>query len=63
MHVMHQPKKWENYLLLVEFSYKNGYQESLEMIPFESLYGRQCNIPINWHNPIEIIMIGIEMLK
>jgi hypothetical protein len=34
MHVMHQPKKWEDYLPLVEFSYKNGYQESLKMNPF-----------------------------
>jgi len=25
MHVMHQPKKWEYYLPLVEFSYNNGY--------------------------------------
>jgi hypothetical protein len=40
MHVIHQPKKWEDYLPLVEFSYNNDYQESLKMIPFESLYGR-----------------------
>jgi hypothetical protein len=30
MHVMHQPRKWEEYLPLVEFSYNNGYQESLK---------------------------------
>jgi transposase InsO family protein len=41
MHVMHQPKKWEYYLPLVEFSYNNGYQESLKMSPFEALYDRQ----------------------
>jgi transposase InsO family protein len=41
MHLMHQPKKWEGYLSLVEFSYNNGYQESLKMSPFEALYGRQ----------------------
>jgi hypothetical protein len=46
MHVMHQPKKWEYYLPLVEFSYNNDYQESLKMIHFEALYGRKCNIPI-----------------
>jgi hypothetical protein len=46
MHVMHQPKKWEDCLPLVEFS-NNGYQESLKMSPFEALYGRQCEIPIN----------------
>jgi hypothetical protein len=28
MHVMHQPKKWEYYLSLVEFAYNNGYQAS-----------------------------------
>jgi hypothetical protein len=41
MHVMHQPKQWEEYLPLVEFSYNNGYQESLKMSPFEALYGRK----------------------
>jgi hypothetical protein len=26
MHVIHQPKKWEYYLPLVEFAYNNDYQ-------------------------------------
>jgi hypothetical protein len=63
MHVMHRPRKWENYLPLVEFSYNNGYQESLKMSPFEDLYGRQCNIPISWNNPVEIIKLGPYLLK
>ena len=25
MHVMHQPRKWEDYLQLVEFTYNNSY--------------------------------------
>jgi hypothetical protein len=33
------------------------------MIPFEDLYGRQCNIPTSWNKPVERIMIGIDMLK
>ena len=41
MHVMHQPKKWEDFLPLVEFAYNNSYLESLKMSPFEVLYGRQ----------------------
>jgi hypothetical protein len=41
MHVMHQPKKWEDNLPLVEFAYNNGYKESLKMSSFEALYGRQ----------------------
>jgi hypothetical protein len=35
MYAMEKPSKWEYYLHLVEFSYKNGYQESLKMSPFD----------------------------
>ena len=63
MHVMYHPKKWEDYLPLIEFSYKNGYQESLKMNPFEALYGRKCNIPINWNNLVDRITIKPDMLK
>jgi hypothetical protein len=41
MYVMDKPSKWEDYLHLVEFSYNNGYQNSLKMSPFEALYGRK----------------------
>jgi hypothetical protein len=63
MHVMHEPKKWEDYLPLVDFSYNNGYQESLNMSPFESLYGGKCKIPISWSNPMDRIKIRPYMLK
>jgi len=41
-YVMQQPSKWEDYLHLVEFAYNNGYHTSLQMSPFEVLYGRKC---------------------
>jgi hypothetical protein len=41
MYVMDKPEKWEYYLHLVDFSYNNGYQASLKMIPFYALYGRR----------------------
>jgi hypothetical protein len=63
MHVMHKPKKWEDYLPLVEYSYNNGYQESLKIIPFEALYVRQCNITISSNNPVDIVTIEPYMLK
>jgi hypothetical protein len=63
MHVMHQPKKWEDYLPLVELAYNNGYQESLKMSPFEALYGRQCNITISWNNPLYRVTIRTYILK
>ena len=63
MHIMHQPKKWEDYLPLVEFSYNNVYQESLKMSPVEALYGRKCNIPISWNNLVNKFAIGPDMIK
>lgn len=47
MYVMHHPKRWEEFLPLVEFSYNNGYQESLKMNPFNALYEKKCNTPIS----------------
>ena len=39
---------WEEHLPLVEFSYNNSYQASIQMAPYEALYGRPCRSPICW---------------
>ena len=62
MYVTHQQRKWEEYLPLVEFTYNNGYHESLKMIPFEALYVKSCNTPINWSDPTNRVIIGLDML-
>jgi hypothetical protein len=41
MHAMHHPKKWEEYLPPIEFSYNNEYQEVLKMSPFEALIWKE----------------------
>jgi hypothetical protein len=41
MYVMDKPSKWGDYLHLVVLAYNNGYQASLNMSPFEALYGRK----------------------
>ncbi|KAJ0451777.1 putative nucleotidyltransferase, Ribonuclease H [Helianthus annuus] len=40
---------WNKYLPLVEFSYNNSYHASIQMAPFEALYGRRCRSPIVRH--------------
>jgi len=60
--MMHQQRKWEDYLPLVEFTYNNGYQESLRMNPFEALYGWIFNMPISWSDPMNMVLIGSNML-
>ena len=37
---------WEEHFPLVEFSYNNSYQASIQMAPYEALYGRPCRSPI-----------------
>ena len=39
---------WEEHLPLVEFAYNNSYQASIQMAPYETLYGRPCRSPICW---------------
>ena len=63
MYVMNKQKKWEDYLHLVEFSYKNGQQASLGMSPYEVLYGRRCRTPMNCYNPVNRVVLGPELLK
>jgi hypothetical protein len=38
---------WDKNLSWAEFSDNNSYQESLEMAPFEVLYGHRCRTPLN----------------
>jgi transposase InsO family protein len=41
-------KSWDQCLPLAEFSYNNSFQSSLQMAPFEALYGRRCRTPLSW---------------
>ncbi|WVZ52533.1 LOW QUALITY PROTEIN: hypothetical protein U9M48_003581, partial [Paspalum notatum var. saurae] len=42
--------KCDECLPLAEFAYNNSYQKSLDMAPFEALYGRRCRTPLNRSN-------------
>ena len=37
---------WEEHLPLVEFTYNNSYQVSIQMEPYEALYGKPYRSPI-----------------
>ncbi|WVZ84553.1 hypothetical protein U9M48_031578 [Paspalum notatum var. saurae] len=46
---------------LGEFAYNNSYQKSLDMAPFEALYGRRCRTPLNWSEPGERVTFGPDL--
>ena len=37
---------WDEHVALMEFAYNNQYHSSIDMAPFEALYGRKCRCPV-----------------
>ena len=54
---------WEEHLPLVEFAYNNSYQASIQMAPFEDLYGRPCRSPICWTEVGESSITGPDFIR
>ena len=50
-------------LSYVEFSYNNSYQKSLNMAPFEALYGQKCRTPLFWNQTGETQVYGPDVLR
>ena len=53
---------WKNARPLVEFAYNNGYHSSIDMAPYEALYGRRCRTPICWEEVGERKLSKIELI-
>ena len=54
---------WEEHLPLVEFVYNNSYQASIQMAPYEALYGRPCRSPLCWTEVGESSITGPDMIR
>ena len=47
----------------MDFYYNNSYQASIQMIPYEALYGRPCRYPVCWTEVGERTTIGPELVR
>jgi hypothetical protein len=56
-------KCWDKSPPYAKFSYNNSYQASIEMAPFEALYGRQCRTSLFWSQTRESQIFRPEVLK
>ena len=54
---------WDEHLPLVEFVYNNSYQASIQMAPYEALYGRRCRSPVCWDEVGERKLLGPEIVQ
>lgn len=63
MYVIDKLARWEDYLHLVEFTYNNGYQETIGMSPFEAQYSKKCRTLTTWDGAVKRVIVGQDMLK
>ena len=61
--VLDHKGSWEEYLPLVEFAYNNSYQASIQMAPYEALYGRPCRSPLCWTEVGESSITGPDLIR
>ena len=47
----------------MEFAYNNSYQVSIQMAPYEALYGRPCRSPICWTEVGESSITGPDLIR
>ena len=46
----------------MKFAYNNSYQASIEMAPYEALYGRKYRTPVCWDEVRERKLFGPELV-
>ena len=54
---------WDQHLSMLEFAYNNSYQSSIQMAPYEALYGRKCRSPIGWFKVGDRQLLGPDMIR
>ena len=61
--VLNLKGSWEEHLPLLEFDYNNNYQASIQMAPYEVLYGRPCQSPVYWTEVGERPSTGQDLIR
>ena len=61
--VLDHKGSWEEHFPLVEFTYNNSYQASIQMAPYEALYGRPCRSPLCWTDVGESSITGPDLIR
>ena len=61
--VLDHKGSWEEHLPLVEFFYNNSYQVSIQMAPYEALYGRPGRSPLCWTEVRESSITGPDLIR
>lgn len=58
-----EPRKWIQFLPLVEFAYNASFHRSIGMSPFNALYGQECITPLSFSDPTIRVEASKGMLE
>ena len=61
--VLDHKGSWEEHFPLVEFAYNKSYQASIQMAPYEALYGRPCRSLICWTEVGKSFITGPDLIR
>ena len=61
--VLDHKGSWDEHFPLVEFAYNNSYRASIQMPPYEALYGRPCRSPLCWTEVGESSITGPDLIR
>ena len=61
--VLDRGGSWESALPLIEFAYNNSFQATINMAPYEALYGRKCRSPLYWDEVGERRVLGPDAVE
>ena len=53
---------WVDHITLIEFAYNNSYHSSIQMAPYEALYGRRGRYHIRLFKVGESGLIGLDVV-
>ena len=53
---------WDDHIPLIEFAYNNYFLSSIQMAPYEALYGNRCRSLIGWFKIGEAGFIGPDLV-
>ena len=49
---------WDDHFLLIEFAYNNSYHSSIQIAPYEALYGHRCRSLVGCFKVGEAAFVG-----
>ena len=61
--VLYLKGSWEEHLPLVDFTNNNSYQASIQMAPYETLYGRPCRSSVCWTEVEERTSTSLDLVR